>query len=654
VGWSIQLKMMAGFSSALGVLVAIATLSYFSTRQALTDRNSISQAYQVMAEIQTIRSLIADAETGQRGYLITGDESFLTPYLGASGRALDRLARLERLVVENPIQRRKLAELRPLVIERFDLMSRGVRLRDEEGYETTQIAVSKGRGRTLMEQIRRILAEMSAEEGWELNRGVEASSRSVRHAKLAYTLLILLDVVLLGSVFHLIRHDIAERNRAEQRLHQSRERFEVAVRGSRDGLWDWDLATNEVYFSPRWKEQLGYAEHEIGSHYEEWESRVHPEDRERALATIRKYMDEGAEHGELEHRLQHRDGTYRWVLSRAIILRDEQGKPYRLAGSTRDITPRKQSERLLLEQNRRLEESALSERQAHEELKLAQSRLVQSEKLVSLGQMVAGVAHEINNPLGFVINNIAVLQRDIGEMRELLSLYIGANDLLARERPDLHAEIKALSDRVDMTYTIGNIAGLIDRSREGLRRIHQIVKDLRAFARLDEGEIKEADLNPGIESAATIIRGNARNKQVQFELDLDCLPAVTCNPAKINQVVMNLLSNAVDACPEGGKVTVRSRAEASGIRIEVCDTGPGIDPRIRDRIFDPFFTTKPVGQGTGLGLSISYGIVQDHGGSIEVDSGPGRGTRMTVHLPFHSPRPSPPTPVARLLTSDGD
>ncbi len=116
---------------------------------------------------------------------------------------------------------------------------------------------------------------------------------------------------------------------------------------------------------------------------------------------------------------------------------------------------------------------------------------------------------------------------------------------------------------------------------------------------------------------------------------------MTCNPAQVNQVVMNLLSNAVDACPEGGTVTVRSRAEGDGVRIEVCDTGPGIDPLIRDRIFDPFFTTKPVGEGTGLGLSISYGIIQDHGGSIEVDSQPGRGTRMTVRLPLECPKAMP-------------
>jgi PAS domain S-box-containing protein len=632
--------MVVGFGSALAILVLIASLSYHSTRQAIDDSNRVARTFRVLAEIETIRSLVADAETGQRGFLITGDETFLAPYTAAPDRLAEHLRTLEGLTADSPNQRRRVAGLRDLVKERFERMGQTIELHRTQGPDATAITVA-GRGKAQMEQIRGLLEQMRVEESWLLDARIDESGRSARDAVRIYVLLILLDFALLGSIFHLVRHDLSERGRSEQMLHRSRERFELAVRGSRDGLWDWDLATNEVYFSPRWKEQLGYRDHEVGSRYEEWESRLHPDDRERALATVRDYLAGRTPQYELEHRLRHKDGTYRWIRARGVALRDAHGEPYRMAGSHTDITDRKQAERILFEQNRRLEEAARSEREAHEALKLAQSRLVQSEKLVSLGQMVAGVAHEINNPLGFVLNNVAVLRRDVGEMRDLLALYREADDLLARERPELHARVRDFADRVDMAYTLDNILGLLDRSRDGLRRILQIVQDLRVFARLDEGEVKEADLNHGIESAVTLIQGNARKKQVEIGLDLDGLPPVTCNPAQINQVVMNLLSNAVDACPEGGTVTVRSRAEADGVRVEVCDTGPGIDPAIRGRIFDPFFTTKPIGQGTGLGLSISYGIVQDHGGRIEVDSQPGRGTRMTVHLPLECPKAMP-------------
>jgi two-component system, NtrC family, sensor kinase len=332
-------------------------------------------------------------------------------------------------------------------------------------------------------------------------------------------------------------------------------------------------------------------------------------------------------------------------------LYDADGAIIGVQGIFWDVTERKRAEEQLLTQNLKLQEMARSEHQAHLDLKQAQSRMVESEKLASLGQMVAGVAHEINNPVAFVSNNVAVLVRDVGEMRDLLTLYGKADEVIARDDPGLFEQISAFRDRVDMTYTLENIKGLIERSRDGLNRIQQIVGHLRLFARLDEGQVNEADLNDGIDSTATIIRNLARKKEIRLDLDLGQLPLVTCNAAKINQVVMNLLTNAIDACSERGTVAVRTRSDDQGVRIEVCDNGSGIDPEHRDRIFDPFFTTKPVGQGTGLGLSISYGIIQDHGGRIEVDSTIGKGTCFTIHLPL---RPRPAAKNARRLDSQGE
>jgi two-component system NtrC family sensor kinase len=300
-----------------------------------------------------------------------------------------------------------------------------------------------------------------------------------------------------------------------------------------------------------------------------------------------------------------------------------------------DVTERMQAEEKLKEQNVVLLERERSEREAHQALKAAQSRMVETEKLASLGQLVAGVAHEINNPLAFVSNNVAVLERDLRDIVVLIGLY----QQLDRPDPGGHAEARAEIEKVagqlDLEYTLDNMPRLIERTREGLRRIERIVKDLRLFARVDEGEWNEVDLNPGIDSSINMVQGYARKKGVRLDAQLEPLPPLCCRGARLHQVVVNLLMNAIDACGADGTVTVRTRAEpeGQGVRIEVADTGCGIEPTIRDHIFEPFFTTKAIGEGTGLGLSISYGIVHEHRGTIDVESNPGQGSCFTIRLP---------------------
>ncbi len=315
-------------------------------------------------------------------------------------------------------------------------------------------------------------------------------------------------------------------------------------------------------------------------------------------------------------------------------LRAQDGTILGLQGIFWDVTARRRAELKLKEQNVILQDLARSEREAHEALKAAQSRMVETEKLASLGQLVAGVAHEINNPLAFVANNVGVLERDVRDMIALIKLYRGEGEQ-ALSPAEVAAKIEQIAAELDLEYTLGNLPRLIDRTREGLRRIERIVKDLRLFARVDEGEWNEIDLNPGIESSVNMVQGYARKQGVRLAAELTPLPPLRCKPARLHQVVVNLLTNAIDASPSDGVVTVRSRRDpdANSIVIEVSDQGPGIDPAIRERIFDPFFTTKPIGQGTGLGLSISYGIVQEHKGTIEVTPNPGRGATFRVRLP---------------------
>jgi signal transduction histidine kinase len=273
-------------------------------------------------------------------------------------------------------------------------------------------------------------------------------------------------------------------------------------------------------------------------------------------------------------------------------------------------------------------------------LKQAQGRLVQSEKLAAIGQLVAGVAHEINNPLAFVTNNVVVLQRDCAALARLLELYRIADPTLSACAPEIAAEIRELAERIDLPYTLKSVPELLTRSREGLGRIRQIVGDLREFSRQETvTELQDGvDLNASITSTANLVRGRARDRGVELTTELSPLPGIVCQASKVNQVVLNLIVNAIDACASGGRVTVRTRpAEDGGVEVEVADNGKGIDPAVRDRIFDPFFTTKPQGQGTGLGLSISHGIVAEHGGTIGVESAPGSGATFVVRLPAAPP-----------------
>ncbi len=380
-------------------------------------------------------------------------------------------------------------------------------------------------------------------------------------------------------------------------LRKSEERFDLAMRGANDGLWDRDLTTNEIYFSPRWKQMLGHEDHEIPNKYEEWRKRVHQEDIHRVQEIVNAHLEGRTPHYKCEYRLRHKDGTYLWILSRGLAIRDAEGRPYRIAGSHTDITEciKTEDENLLL-----------------------QAQMLQAQKLESLGVLAGGIAHDFNN---------------------LLMSIRGNSDLAVRNLPDSSPA----------RQPIERISNIVQRATE-------LTRQMLAYSGKGRFVIEDINISDFAGEMTELLRVSiGNNVTMECHLALD-LPQVEADATQIRQVVMNLIINASDAVGEkNGTVTVstgvmecdreylcdaeigKELPEGSYVYIEVKDTGCGMDAETKAKIFDPFFTTKFTGRG--LGLAAVHGIIRGHKGGLKVISRVGEGTTFRVFLPKSDEHP---------------
>jgi two-component system NtrC family sensor kinase len=274
-------------------------------------------------------------------------------------------------------------------------------------------------------------------------------------------------------------------------------------------------------------------------------------------------------------------------------------------------------------------------RESNAQLQETRTQLLQSEKMASIGQLAAGVAHEINNPIAYVNSNFGSLDIYLRQMLEVLDAYAQAEGSISDAAAA--ARVSAAKQKVDLDFLAEDVFALLGESAEGISRVSKIVHDLKNFSRVGvEDEWSWVNLHEGLESTINIVNNEIKYK-AQLVKELGAIPEIECLPSQLNQVFMNILVNAAQSIETHGTISIRSGVADDHVWIDIADSGKGIAPEHLNRIFDPFFTTKPVGKGTGLGLALSYGIVQKHHGRIEVHSELGRGTRFRVVLPIHQP-----------------
>jgi PAS domain S-box-containing protein len=393
--------------------------------------------------------------------------------------------------------------------------------------------------------------------------------------------------------------DVSERKLADDVLRGSQERLRFALQATGLGQWDWDLTTNVVEFWPEWKRQIGYEPDEIPNRYEEWESRLHPDDRERVLTALRAYLDGRQPEYSLEFRLRHKNGTYRWIYTRGAALRDASGRQTHMIGCHLDITERKQLE----EQYR------------------------QAQKMQAIGQLAGGIAHDFNNLLTVIEGNAELVgvqlgpahrsQRDIDEIRAATKSAASlTRQLLAFSRPQI------LKPQVlDVDQVLGRMQNLLGRLiGENITLLMNRSASSRVTA--DPGQIEQVIINLAVNARDAMPNGG-RLLIETMDVDLDATYAAQHRGSSLGKHVL----------------------------IAVSDTGVGMDETTLAHLFEPFFTTKPAGQGTGLGLATVYGIVKQSGGSIWVYSEPGRGSTFKIYLPVATvnAEPGPPPADAQVL-----
>ncbi|WP_293336406.1 PAS domain S-box protein [Microcoleus sp. CAWBG58] len=447
-----------------------------------------------------------------------------------------------------------------------------------------------------------------------------------------------------------ITTDVTNRKQAELALQESQQFIQKIADATPGILYLYDLEEQRnVYANSSMGTLLGYTFDEIKAMGSSLMTQlINPEDLPKVLEYHASFAEiKDGEIREIEYRMLAANGEWFWLQSRdTIFTRNSQGKSKVIIGFAQDITTRKQAEEALRQSEARERERATELESALRSLRSAQSQLIQTEKMSSLGQLVAGIAHEVNNPVNFIHANISYLHQYTTQLLDLLNLY-------EHEYPEPNAKIVDRIAEIDLDFMTEDLRKLVGSMQVGTDRIRQIVLSLRNFSRLDESAMKPVDIHAGINSTLLILqhrlKSHDRRPEIEVIKEFGNLPPVECYASQLNQVFMNIIANGIDAIEEQyHKLSVQEAVTKSGrivictgvtaqstVRVEISDNGTGIPQAVIDRIFNPFFTTKAVGKGTGLGMSIAHSIVvEKHKGKIDCFSEVGGGTTFAIEIPI--------------------
>ena len=406
--------------------------------------------------------------------------------------------------------------------------------------------------------------------------------------------------------------DITERVKAQKALQESEKQNRMLIESMRDGLWMLDRNGILTFVNNSLCQMLGYSREElIGQNVHKFHEKESKEETEKRIKRRKQGISES-----YEMNYHNKEGKIIPTIVSAKPIFDSTGQFEGCIAVITDISGIKQAE---------------------QERKIIESQLRQSEKMASIGQLAAGVAHEINNPAGFVSSNLNTLSIYFKDYNKLINEYHNLlNQLMQNEQITGYADqiqnIKAMEDSMDIDFLVDDISNLIQESREGTDRIKKIVQDLKDFAHPGEDKPKYADINKCIESTLNIVWNEIKYK-AQVIKDFSTLPEIMCYPQQLNQVFANLFINAAQAIEEEGEIKVKTSSNNGNIEVIISDTGTGISKENISKVFDPFFTTKEVGKGTGLGLNVAYNIIKKHKGEIKVTSKEGHGTSFAIVFP---------------------